>query len=128
MKQEVLDTNVLVRFLVGDNQKQRVQAEKWFREAEAGKRHIVVVPIVIAETAFVLESFYKKSRSDIARALLVFVSQRWLDVKDREILSKLWSWYEKGFHFVDSFLLAWSQVNDGRVLSFDVDIRKSRSG
>lgn len=124
MKQEILDTNVLVRFLVGDNQKQRAQAEQWFKEAEARKRRVVVTPIVVAETAFVLESFYHKSRVEIARSLLVFISQHWFDVRDREILLRLWTWYEQGFHFVDSFLLAWSQVNDGRVLTFDADIRK----
>ena len=34
---ELLDTNVLLRFLVGDSPAQKVQAEKWFAEAEKGK-------------------------------------------------------------------------------------------
>lgn len=124
MKQEVLDTNVLLRFLVGDNEKQHAQAERWLKEAETGKKTIVILPIVIAEAAFVLESFYKRSRVEIVRSLLVFISQRWLEVHDRDTLSKMWSWYEQRFHFVDSFLLAWSQVNEGAILTFDADIRK----
>ena len=124
MRREVLDTNVLLRFLVGDNEKQHAQAERWLKEAEIGKKKIVILPIVIAEAVFVLESFYKRSRVEIVRSLLVFISQRWLEVQDRETLSKMWSWYEQGFHFVDTILLAWSQVNEGAVLTFDAGIRQ----
>jgi predicted nucleic-acid-binding protein len=116
---DVLDTNVLVRFLVGDNAVQRKQAEQWFKEGESGKRKIVVFPIVVAETSFVLESFYKKRREDIADAFEVFLSQRWLHVVERDTLLSLCQEYRKGLHFVDSFLLAWARCNGGRVLSFD---------
>ena len=57
MKKEILDTNVLLRFLVGDNKQQHQEAERWFKEAEQRKRKIVLVPLVVAETCFVLESF-----------------------------------------------------------------------
>ena len=124
IKKEVLDTNVLLRFIVGDNEAQQKQAEQWFREAEAGKRKIVVVPLVVAEACFVLESFYKKQREEIAQAVEVFVGQRWLQVENREALLNLWPWYAKGFHFVDSFLLAWSQAQGARVLTFDEKLKK----
>ena len=120
---EVLDTNVLLRFLVGDVAKQHRQAEDWFKEAEIGKRSIVVLPIVVAETSFVLEKFYRKSRTEIADALEIFLSQRWLEIPDRDILLALWAKYRKGLHFVDSFLWAWSQENRGKVLTFDRGIK-----
>ena len=115
---DVLDTNVLARFLVGDNAAQKMQAEQWFKEGESGKRKIVVFPIVVAECSFVLESFYKKSREDIADAFEIFLSQRWLQVSERDALLSLWQEYRKGLHFVDSFLLAWARCNGGRVFEF----------
>lgn len=33
MKEEAVDTNVLVRFLVGDNKVQQKQAKNWFSQA-----------------------------------------------------------------------------------------------
>ena len=84
-----LDTNVLVRFLVGDNAAHQRQAEQWFEQAERGERAIVVTPVVIAETSFVLESYYKLDREAIADRLEVFVSQRWLNVEDRSALQRL---------------------------------------
>jgi predicted nucleic-acid-binding protein len=124
IKEEILDTNVLLRFLVGDNQSQQKQAGQWFHEAEAGKRKIIIVPLVIAEACFVLESFYKKQRQEIAQALEVFVGQRWLRVEDREVLLKLWPYYLKKLHFVDSFLLAWNEVHATELLTFDRQIHK----
>ena len=118
----LLDTNVLVRFLVGDNVKQRVLAEHWFKEAEHGARTIIVTPLVIAEASFVLESFYKQKRGEIAAALEVFVSQRWFHVEERTVLLRLWPLYLKGFHFVDSYLHAWTAVHGGSVLTFDKDL------
>ncbi|MDP3900742.1 MAG: PIN domain-containing protein [bacterium] len=127
MKKQILDTNVLLRFLVGDNEKQQKEAHRWFQEAEQRKRKIVVVPLVVAETCFVLESFYKKQREEIAETLEVFLAQRWLEVEERNVLLSLWFWYRKGFHFVDSFLLAWTQTYAGDILTFDRALSKKAS-
>lgn len=125
MSAHVLDTNALVRLLVGDNPTQRNQAEQWLKQAEQGQRIIAVTPVVIAETSFVLESFYKLKRDDIADALEVFVAQRWLKVEERDILCGLWPYYRQRFHFVDSYLRAWSVFFGGDILTFDKKLRKS---
>ena len=124
MKKEILDTNVLLRFLVGDNKQQHQEAERWFKEAEQRKRKIVLVPLVVAETCFVLESFYKKQRKEIAEALEVFLAQRWLEIEERTTLLSLWVWYSKGLRFVDSFLLAWAKIHEGNILTFDQSLSK----
>lgn len=124
MLYNILDTNVILRFLVGDNKEQQKMAIEWFKEAESGKREIVVPSIVIAEASFVLESFYKKSRTEIAFAMEVFLSQGWLKVENRKILTELWTWYRLGFHFVDSFLLSWSKADKYKILTFDKQILK----
>ena len=120
----ILDTNVLVRLLVGDNAIQHAQAERWVKEAESGDRKIVVTPIVIAETSFVLESFYRQARDKIADALEIFVSQRWLQTEEREVLLGIWQYYRQGLHFVDSYLRSWVDVNGGTILSFDKALNK----
>lgn len=125
MKQGVLDTNVLIRFLVKDHDVHFKQASQWLTEAEEGKRHITVTPLVIAETSFVLESFYKRKRSDIANALEIFIGQRWLDISDRDILLYAWSYYRKGLHFVDSYLKAFCVLNDCDILTFDKELKRT---
>ena len=120
----ILDTNVLLRFLLEDNAAQHAKAAQWFGEADAGKRKIVVTPLVIAEASFVLESFYKHPKEKIADALEVFVSQRWLQVEERDVLLGLWQYYRKGLHFVDSYLRSWTALRGGSILSFDKELNK----
>jgi predicted nucleic-acid-binding protein len=116
---EIVDTNVILRFLVGDDKLQRKQALDWFKAAESGKRKLLIKPIVVAESCFVLESFYKKTRSDIAGSLETFLSQKWLMVDEREVLLSMWKWYRQDLHFVDSFLIAWASIHSSSVLTFD---------
>jgi predicted nucleic acid-binding protein len=91
----------------------------WFKDAEKGNREIEINSVVVAETCFVLESFYNKTRREISLSLESFLSYKWLKVKERETLLNLWPWYLQGFHFVDSYLLAYGKVNNEKILSFD---------
>ncbi len=122
---ELLDTNVILRFLVGDNASQQTQARHWFQEAESGKRTLIIQPLVIAESCFLLESVYKKNREEIATSFEVMLSQRWIDVVDRVAMLGLWRWYRDGFHFVDSYLLALAKTNTATILTFDKKLQKS---
>lgn len=125
MKEEVIDTNVLLRFFVGDDKQQQQQASSWFSQAQKGKRKLVIKSLVVAETCFVLESFYKKQRKEIADVFGVFLAQSWLVVEERNILLLLWAWYKKGFHFVDSYLLSWAKNNNSSIISFDRKLTKN---
>lgn len=126
MTPDILDTNVLLRFLVGDNRAQQKLAEQWLKEGEGGKRKIVVLPIVVAESVFVLETFYKKKREEIADSFEVFLSQRWIQVAERDALLSLWQKYREGLHFVDSFLFAWARCNTGHILTLDRELLSSK--
>lgn len=118
-KTYILDTNVLLRFLVGDNKLQQIKAIEWFRQAEKGEIKIIVVALVVAEACFVLESFYKQNRSDIISSMEVFISQRWLRVENRDVIKHTWFYYQNNLHFVDSYLLAWQKISQDGILTFD---------
>jgi predicted nucleic-acid-binding protein len=85
----------------------------------------VISPLVIAETCFVLESFYKKSKQEIANAIETLLLPSWLVVEQKEILLSLLNGYRQGLHFVDGYLLAWAKINQGKIISFDKQIRKN---
>jgi predicted nucleic-acid-binding protein len=60
-----VDTNVVVRFLVRDDEKQAAAALKRFKQAERERERLFVPLLVVLETIWVLESAYDKSRSEI---------------------------------------------------------------
>lgn len=115
----ILDTNVIVHFILGDNKSQKKQAIEWFRQSTVGEREIIVKPAVVAEAVYVLESFYMQAREDIASVMLPFLAMPVLDVEDRMPLLKLWNDYLSGHHFIDSYLAACSRIEKSELLTFD---------
>ncbi len=60
-----VDTNILVRFLVGDDKKQANKVYKLFKSIEDDKDELFVPTLVILELIWVLESVYEIVRFDI---------------------------------------------------------------
>jgi len=126
--QFLLDTNVIIRYLVKDHIEHFEQSSIWFNQAKAGKIKMIIVPIVVAECCYVLESFYEVSRESIAQKMQVLLSQRWIQVENRKEINNLWQYYLKGLHFVDSFLLSSSSINQTKPLSFDKAVSPKEIG
>lgn len=124
MKKIVPDTNVLLRFLVGDEKNQHNAAVKMFREAEAGMVEIVIMPIIVAEASFVLNKFYKKTYAEIAEAMESLLAPTWLEIEHRDSLRGMWENYREGMHFVDSFILAMRKYENCELFSFDKKLLK----
>jgi len=66
---KALDTNVLVRFLVRDDERQAKAVYRLFTRAEQGRETFLVAPLVLLETIWVLESAYDIGRDDILDAV-----------------------------------------------------------
>ena len=60
-----VDTNVIVRFLVRDDEKQAEAARKRLKLAETRRERLKIPLLVLLETIWVLESAYDKTRSEI---------------------------------------------------------------
>lgn len=121
----LIDTNIILRFIVGDNEKQKIEARKIFQDAEKGKITLLLKTVVVAEVCYVLESFYKKDKDEIASSMEVFLSQKWLKVEDRQALLAMWPWYKESLHFVDSYLIACSKLNKYKLVTFDMVLEKN---
>ncbi len=126
--QFLLDTNIIIRYLVKDHIEHFQQASIWFNQAKAGKIKMIIVPIVVAECCYVLESFYEVSRESIAQKMQVLLGQRWIQVENRKEINNLWQYYLKGLHFVDSYLLSSSSINQTKPLSFDKAVSPKEIG
>jgi predicted nucleic-acid-binding protein len=124
MQRKLLDTNVIIRFLLRDVESQYKQAYLWFKEAEQRAFTVVITPLVLAETCYVLSSFYKQDRETISATLNTFIEQPWMEVEEKAAIIATWPHYRAGLHFVDSFLLARAEVYDEDILTFDRQLQK----
>ena len=64
-----LDTNILIRFLVGDDRAQAEKVYDIFKKIEAEKKELFVPLPVVLELIWVLESVYGISRSEILASI-----------------------------------------------------------
>jgi predicted nucleic-acid-binding protein len=62
---KALDTNVLVRFLVKDDERQSEVVYRAFKQAETDKNTFFVPLLVVLETLWVLDSVYNIARNGI---------------------------------------------------------------
>ena len=124
-KRRLVDTNLIVRYLVQDHEKHVKAAEKLFDACDRGDVVIVVLPAVLAECVFVLQSFYEHPRADIASALGRLISSPGVEIDSEAIhLDALDRYRTTKVHFVDCLIAATATAEDTPVATFDQDFRK----
>ncbi len=124
-KRTLVDTNLIVRYLVQDHEKHAKAAGRLFDACDRGDVVIMVLPAVLAECVFVLESFYKHPRGDIAAALAGLISCPGVEISGPAIhLDALDRYRKTRVHFVDCLIAATAAAENVPVASFDRDFRK----
>jgi len=124
-KRRLVDTNLIVRYLVQDHEKYAKAAGRLFDACDRGDVVIVVLPAVLAECVFVLESFYDHPRGDIASALGRLISSPCVEIDGAAIhLDALDRYRKTKVHFVDCLIAATAATENMPVASFDQDFRK----
>ncbi len=124
-KRRLVDTNLIVRYLVQDHEKHARAAGKLFDACDRGDLEIVVLPVVLAECVFVLESFYRHPRADIASALRRLISSPGVEISEVTVhLDALNRYQGSKAHFVDCLLAANAVAKSMPVSTFDQDFRK----
>jgi predicted nucleic-acid-binding protein len=124
-KQRLVDTNLIIRYLVQDHDKHARAAGKLFDACDRGDVVIVLLPVVLAECVFVLESFYRHLRTDIASALGRLISSPGVEISEVTLhLDALNRYKGTKAHFVDCLIAATAVAKNVPVATFDQDFRK----
>jgi predicted nucleic-acid-binding protein len=91
-----LDTNVLVRFLVRDDEKQSRKAKKLIEGVVARGEQLFISDIVMCETVWVLLSAYRFTRAEIVHALAALVRARNVVFSSNDQLARALDAYRRG--------------------------------
>ncbi len=108
-----VDTNVVVRYLTGDDP---IQAAKAREVIDAG--NVFVSTTVFLESEWVLRSVYGFSGNDVASALRAFAGLPSIEVESPELLAEVLDRMEKGMDFADALHLG-AAAGCEAMLSFD---------
>jgi predicted nucleic acid-binding protein len=115
-----VDTNVLVRHLTGDPPEMAARATSYL----AAERELLLTDLVLAETVYVLESFYQAPRNQIAQAMRSLVAFDSFVCVDPALLLRAIEVYETDrIDFAEAYLVACAESTGvGRVASFERSI------
>lgn len=112
-----LDTNVLVRHFTGDPPEQARRATRYLDQAET----LLLPDLILAEIAYVLESYYEAPRQQVAEALRSILAFRAIRVVDGPLLLRAVELFEvHGLDYAGAYLVASAErTGVGVVASFD---------
>ncbi len=112
-----VDTNVLIRHLTGDPPAQAERATRYLQKAD----ELLLADLILAEVAYVLESFYEAPRAQVAETLRAVLAFSAIRVIDDELLLRTVEVYEAHrLDFADAYLVASAErTGVDEVVSFD---------
>ena len=124
-QQYIIDTNFIVRYIVGDVKEQSQFAKSFFKKVIEGKIKAIINDVVVAEVVYVLSTNYKVPRVEIAVFLRNFLIYKGIVLKDKDIILNALDIYQHSkLHIVDSMLAASSAQLGAEVMTFDVALKK----
>jgi predicted nucleic acid-binding protein len=114
-----IDTNVVVRYLIGDHPEQAARAR-----ALIDNQEIFLSITVLLETEWVLRSVYGLDRTLLAKGLRRLGGLAYLEIEDSTVVAQALDWMENGMDFADALHLAKATHCDAFV-TFDRDIARA---
>ncbi len=120
-KRAVIDTNLLVRYLTGDDPSKANDVKRLLLKAAQGEIKLLIPSVVIAELVWVLQSFYKLERSEVAPLLNAILHTHGVEVSDKTVVSDAIAIYrDEAVDFIDAWIVAFAKTAEVRAIyTFD---------
>jgi predicted nucleic acid-binding protein len=124
----VLDTNVLLRYLLNDDPEHSPRAVAFLKEVESGRRTVMVPEGVLVEVVQVLSSrrSYNVDRETIMNRLTAVLILPHVQIPNKQTYLRALSLFVdySRLSFVDALCAAYARQSDDKtVISFDHDFR-----
>jgi predicted nucleic-acid-binding protein len=115
-----VDTNVLIRHLTGDPPEMAARATECLRR-ESG---LLLTDLVVAETVYVLESYYEVPREQVSESIRALLAMASVVSVDAALLLRSIEIYESDrLDFAEAYLVACAESTGiNQVVSFDKSI------
>jgi predicted nucleic acid-binding protein len=115
-----IDTNLIVRYLMGDDPGQAARARKLIDNSDT-----FVCTTVMLESEWVLRSVYGFSAVQCAKALADFAGLPRVSMEDASAVAKALGWAHQGLDFANGLHLAKAAEACDAFVSFDRDFIKA---
>ena len=121
----LLDTNVVIRFLVRDDEILYQKSYEIMQEIEQGKTEALLMDFILAEIIYVLKRIYKIDKLQISNALKkILLNDNFYTDNKLVTFEALDIYANKNIDFADAMLCAKKNLEGFEIVSFDRDMRR----
>lgn len=120
----VIDTNVIIRYLLADHQEHFEKARSFWEKVKLGEIAAFIPESVLAESVYVLLKIYGVPKGEVVAKLSRLLDYKGLTGELDVYREALKIFGRKSIDVVDAIILAWAKVKDYKPISFDKDISK----
>ncbi len=100
-----VDTNILLRLLIKDDDIKRKACERLLERAKRKEIHLYIFPIVVMEIVWVLEKYYKLDRKTVRELTEAVMNTPELHIEMEDVFRKALRLYEeKNVKFSDAVI------------------------
>ncbi|MGD8524424.1 MAG: PIN domain-containing protein [Desulfobacterales bacterium] len=123
----LIDTNVILRYLLGDHKRFGPKAKAFMQDVAKGGKKAELPSVVIVECVYVMEKYYEIPKYEIVDKLSRILNIRGIVNPDKsEILDALVKYENSGTDIIDCILAAKSSPQRV-IVSFDRDFKKLKA-
>jgi len=122
---KLVDTNVILRYLLKDNEVLFKKASSLLEKVKVGEEAVVIPESVLAECVYVLLRIYKVERQIISEKLQGLFSYKGVANPDKkEMIYAITLFGKTQLSFVDCILCARATINRLELFTFDDELKK----
>ncbi len=116
MQKNLLDTNLIIRFLVSDSSKKVSRVEKLLKD----KNNLnILLDTVIAEIIWVLSSYYSLEKNQVIEKIRALIHVESVECNSVLINRALSLWEEYSISFIDAYIAAVAELGNITLYSYD---------
>ena len=121
----LLDTNMVLRYLLNDVPEQFAVAKQVFDELRTSERTAILLESVLAECVYVLKLHYKVPKDELAEMLDNILRYPGIVNTDKPSLREALKLYAANdMDFVDCILVAKARIGELELVTFDQGLKK----
>ncbi len=116
MSKNLIDTNLIIRFLVNDDPQKVSKVEKLLKDKNNTN---IILDTVVAEIIWVLSSYYDLNKSDVVEKVRALIHVETIECNAFLISRALTIWEENNISYIDAYLAAVAQLGEITLYSYD---------
>ncbi len=126
MARSLVDTNILLRYLLQDNPTHFHKAWELLEKVKTGQEKILILESVLTECVYALLKVYKVERQEIAHSMRMLLQYKGVTNPDKsDLIDSLDIFKTTTLSFVDCILCAKSRNNAMPLHTFDLELARA---